>query len=456
MPPERSIDVQGFLNAHPFSRRQVGIVVLCLCIVLLDGYDTAAIAYIAPSLLTEWGLQRPDLAPVLSAALFGLVVGSLAAGPLSDRVGRRPVLIGAVLVMGAACLASAFAGDLTTLIAWRFVTGIALGAAMPTALTLVSEYCPARCRALTTNLVFCGFPLGAALGGFLAAWIIPAFGWRGVLLGGGAAPLLLTLFLVPWLPESARFAVARGKPVEQIRRLLTPISTAAGSATRFIVNEMTTAATGDRRGAIRLMLSRGYIVGTLMLWIAYFMGLTIFYAMVNWMPVLFRDAGLAPATAALVAALFPLGGIGSLFSGVLMDRFDGNRIVAVFFALTGLAFILIGQVAGQVGMLMVAVLVTGVLMNTAQSSLGALAAAYYPTQARGTGIAWMMGLGRFGGIAGSFLVAGLAGWQLSFSGILTALALPGFLAAAALWLKQIAGAPQPSTALKAAPAPGPG
>ncbi|AWB07898.1 aromatic acid/H+ symport family MFS transporter (plasmid) [Azospirillum humicireducens] len=453
MSPERSIDVQGFLNAHPFSRRQIGIVVLCLFIVLLDGYDTAAIAYIAPSLLTEWGLQRPDLAPVLSAALFGLVAGSLTAGPLSDRIGRRPVLIAAVLVMGAACLASAFAGDLTTLIAWRFITGIALGAAMPTALTLVSEYCPARRRALTTNLVFCGFPLGAALGGFLAAWIIPAFGWRSVLLAGGVAPLLLTLLLLLWLPESARFAVARGKPVEQIRRLLTPISAAAADATRFVVTE-TAAAVGDSRGAIRLMLSRGYIVGTLMLWIAYFMGLTIFYAMVNWMPVLFRDAGLAPATAALVAALFPLGGIGSLFSGALMDRFDGNRIVAVFFALTGLAFIVIGQIAGQVGMLMVAVLVTGVLMNTAQSSLGALAAAYYPTQARGTGIAWMMGLGRFGGIAGSFLVAVLAGWQLSFSGILTALAVPGFLAAAALWLKQTAGAPQPSAALKAAAAPG--
>ncbi|PWC84630.1 4-hydroxybenzoate transporter [Azospirillum sp. TSH100] len=453
MSPERSIDVQGFLNAHPFSRRQIGIVVLCLLVVLLDGYDTAAIAYIAPSLLTEWGLQRPDLAPVLSAALFGLVFGSLVAGPVSDRVGRRPVLITAVLVMGAACLASAFSGDLTTLIAWRFVTGIALGAAMPTALTLVSEYCPARCRSLTTNLVFCGFPVGAALGGFMAAWIIPAHGWRSVLLVGGAAPLLLLLFLVLWLPESARFAVIRAKPVERIRRLLQPIGASAADATRFVVAET---AAGDSRGAVRLILSRGFIVGTLMLWTAYFMGLTIFYAMINWMPVLFRDAGLTPATAALVAALFPLGGIGSLFSGALMDRFDGNRIIAVFYALTGLAFIVIGQIAGQVGLLTIAVLVTGVLMNTAQSSLGALAAAYYPTQARGTGMAWMMGLGRFGGIAGSFLVAELSGWQLGFAGILTALAVPGFLAAGALWLKQAAGVPHPTAALKPAAAPGRG
>ncbi|PWC39846.1 aromatic acid/H+ symport family MFS transporter [Azospirillum sp. TSO35-2] len=434
MPPDRSVDVQSFLNEHPFSRHQWTIVVLCLGVVLLDGFDTAAIGYIAPSLLTDWGLQRPALAPILSAALFGLVVGSLTAGPLSDRVGRRLVLILAVAAMGVACLASAFSGDVTTLVAWRFVTGIALGAAMPTALTLVSEYCPDRRRAVTTNLVFCGFPLGAALGGFLAAWIIPAFGWRSVLLVGGTAPLLLAVLLVLWLPESVRYLVAHKKPVERIRRVLQPIGAAAAHATRFVMTETTAGPAG--RGAIRLVLSRPFIVGTLMLWTAYFMGLVIFYAMINWMPVLFKDAGIAPSTAAVIAALFPLGGIGSLFSGVLMDRFNGTRIVAACFALTAIAFVAIGQIAGQVGLLTVAVLVTGILMNTAQSSLGSLAAAFYPTQGRATGIAWMMGLGRFGGIAGSFLVAELASRQLSFADIFLALSLPGFVGAAALLLKQ--------------------
>ncbi|WP_298379293.1 aromatic acid/H+ symport family MFS transporter [Azospirillum sp.] len=438
MTVERSVDVQAFINDNPLSSRQIGVILLCFCVVLLDGFDTAAIGYIAPSLLGEWGLQRPALAPVLSAALFGLVIGSLSAGPVSDRIGRRPILIGSVLVMGAACLASSFSKDLDTLVAWRFVTGLALGAAMPTALTLVSEYSPARRRSLITNLVFCGFPLGAALGGFLAAWVIPAFGWRSVLIIGGAAPLALALLLLLALPESARFAVARDKPVETIRKLLLPIGAAAADATRFVLPE--TAVAGQ--GAIRSVLSRSLIVGTVMLWVAYFMGLVIFYAMINWMPVLFRDAGLNPATAALVSALFPLGGVGSLFSGLLMDRFNGNRIVAVFFALSGVAFVAIGQFSGQVAALTVTVLVVGVMMNTAQSSLGSLAAAYYPTQARATGIAWMMGLGRFGGIAGSFLVAELASRQMSFESIFIALAIPGFLAAAALWVKQAASAPQ--------------
>ena len=133
MPASRDVDVQTFLNEHPFSGFQWVIFALCFMIVLLDGFDTAAIGYIAPSLLTEWGIPRPALAPVLSAALFGLVVGALAAGPLADRFGRKAILVGSVFVIGAACLTSAFTGNLTQLVGWRFMTGLGLGAAMPNA-----------------------------------------------------------------------------------------------------------------------------------------------------------------------------------------------------------------------------------------------------------------------------------------------------------------------------------
>lgn len=433
----QSVDVQDILNAHPFSFRQVTIAALCFAVVLLDGFDTAAIGYVAPSLLAEWGLERPALAPVLSAALFGLVVGSLSVGPVCDRIGRRWVLIASVLVMGIACLGSALSPDLSALVTWRFVTGIGLGAAMPTALTLVSEYCPARRRSLVTNLVFCGFPLGAALGGLLSAWLIPTFGWRSMLVVGGMAPLLLAVALLLFLPESVRFLVARGHGAERIRKVLAPIVPSAGTAQAFTIAEARPST--DALASIRLVLSRPFIIGTAMLWITYFMGLVIFYAMINWMPVLLRDTGLTPATAAIVASLFPLGGLGSLFSGLLMDRSNGTLIVAVCYGLTAVAFAMIGLIGGHAGALMALVLVAGVMMNTAQSSLGSLAAAFYPTSCRATGIAWMMGLGRFGGIAGSFLVAELASRQLSFTGLFVALSVPGLIAAAALWIKHLVG-----------------
>ena len=432
----RDTDVQEFLDAHPFSPFQWVIFALCFTIVLLDGFDTAAIGYIAPSLIAEWGVSRPALAPVLSAALFGLAAGALAAGPLADRFGRKAVLTGSVLVFGIACLMSGYAGSLDTLVVWRFLTGLGLGAAMPNAVTLMSEFCPRGRRATIVNAMFCGFPLGAAFGGFLAAWMIPLWGWRSVLHLGGVVPLLLAVLLLLLLPESVRYMLAKGAPAERVRAVLSRISASASQTGRFVNLEAQQVEAG--KGGIATILSPRFLVGTVMLWIAYFMGLVIFYALVNWMPVLFGDAGMRPATAAMISALFPLGGIGAVFFGWLMDRFNGNSIIAIGFLLTALAIAAIGQATGNPPLLILAVLVAGTLMNTAQSSLPALAAGFYPTQGRATGVAWMLGLGRFGGIAGSFLVAELSRYQLSLGSLFLVLAVPGLIAAAALTVKRLA------------------
>ena len=429
--------MQTVLNEHPFSGYPWVIFALCFFIVLLDGFDTAAIGYIAPSLLGEWGVAKADLAPVLSAALFGLAGGAMCSGPLADKFGRKAVLVGSVLVFAVACLASGYTHDLTSMTAWRFVTGLGLGAAMPNAVTLMSEYCPENRRATITNAMFCGFPLGAAFGGFLAAWMIPHFGWRSVLHLGGIAPLFLLVLLVLLLPESVRYMVGKGYSADRIRK---PLSRIAGKAVQHVQQFVMTENKVDVAGksGMGVVLSKQYWVGTVMLWVAYFMGLVIFYALMNWMPVLFKEGGLDPKTATLVAALFPLGGVGAVFFGWLMDRFNANRIIAVGYALTAVSIWWIGQEAGNLGWLVVSVFVAGTIMNTAQSSMPALAAAYYPTSGRATGVAWMLGIGRFGGIAGSFLVAELTVRHMSFSQIFTVVAIPGLIAAAALIIKQIA------------------
>ena len=430
------VNVQTVLNEHPFSAYQWMIFALCFFIVLLDGFDTAAIGYIAPSLIGEWGVAKADLAPVLSAALFGLAGGAMSSGPLADKWGRKAVLLGSVLVFAVGCLASGYTHDLSSLTAWRFVTGLGLGAAMPNAVTLMSEYCPESRRATITNAMFCGFPLGAALGGFLAAWMIPQFGWRSVLHLGGIVPLLLLVLLMICLPESVRYMVAKGHSPERIRK---PLARIAGQAVQqvqqFVMTENKPVVAGQ--SGLGVVLSKPYVVGTVMLWLAYFMGLVIFYALMNWMPVLFKEGGLEPKTATLVAALFPLGGVGAVFFGWLMDRFNANRIIAVGYALTAVSIWWIGQEAGSLGWLVVSVFVAGTIMNTAQSSMPALAAAFYPTSGRATGVAWMLGIGRFGGIAGSFLVAELTVRQLGFSQIFTVVAVPGLIAAVALVIKQM-------------------
>jgi MFS transporter, AAHS family, 4-hydroxybenzoate transporter len=436
MQQARSIDVQSFLNEHPFSGFQWLIFTMCFLIVLLDGFDTAAIGYIAPSLIQEWGVSKPALAPVLSAALFGLAGGALASGPLADRLGRRLVLNVSVLVFAVACLISAFSQDLQSLTIWRFITGLGLGAAMPNAVTLMSEYCPAQRRATLTNAMFCGFPLGAAFGGFLAAWMIPQFGWRSVLILGGVAPLALLAMMFFVMPESVRYMVAKGYATDRIRAVLRRISASAANAKSFFMTEAKP--TTEAKGGLAVVFSSAYRVGSLMLWLAYFMGLVIFYALINWMPILFKDAGIDPRTGTLISALFPLGGVGAVFFGWLMDRFNANRIIAVGYALTAIAIYAIGQVAGNVGLLALTVVVAGTIMNTSQSSMPALAAGFYPTSGRATGVSWMLGIGRFGGIAGSFLVAQLTALQMTFSQVFTVVAAAGVISAIALMVKQFA------------------
>jgi AAHS family 4-hydroxybenzoate transporter-like MFS transporter len=156
------------------------------------------------------------------------------------------------------------------------------------------------------------------------------------------------------------------------------------------------------------------------------------------MPILFKDAGIDPKQATLITALFPLGGVGAIVFGWLMDRFNGNWIIAVGYALTAVAIYAIGQAAGNVGALVVVVFAAGTLMNTAQSSMPSLAAGFYPTAGRATGVAWMLGVGRFGGIAGSFLIAELTRRHLDFASIFTIVAVAGVIAALALAVKQIA------------------
>lgn len=427
-------DVLNFINEQPFSWYQWLISILCFLIVVVDGFDTAAIGYIAPSLSQEWSIKRSDLAPVLSAALFGLAAGAIFAGPLADRFGRKTILVWSVLFFGGLCLITAFAKDLESMVMLRFLTGLGLGAAMPNAITLMSEFAPERRRAFIVNTMFCGFPLGASLGGFVSSWLIPNYGWRSVLAAGGVTPLILSALLLIALPESVRYLVALKKPAAKIRRILSRISGEnLEHVTRFTLREqkMPTA-----QSAIAVVLSNSYLSGTLLLWLTYFMGLLIFYFLVSWLPTLLKDINMPVPQAALLTAFFPLGGgVGTMLSGWLMDKFNPHKIIAVGYALTAAFFIAVGQGAVNHMQLSVLIFLAGTTMTGAQTSMASLAAGFYPTQARATGVAWMLGVGRLGGISGAFVGAFLAQYNLTLAHTFYLLTIPALIAASALLTK---------------------
>ncbi|MCS5881926.1 MFS transporter [Klebsiella variicola subsp. variicola] len=173
-------------------------------------------------------MEKSALGPVMSAALVGLAVGALTAGPLADRIGRKKVLIMSIVVFGGFSLLTAFATSLNQLTLLRFLTGLGLGAAMPNAATLMSEYAPERRRALLVNLMFVGFPMGSSLGGFFIRLDDPALWLAGVLVLGGVMPLLLAIALIFLLPESARYLVVKQQPAQRIAAILKRIRAAAG------------------------------------------------------------------------------------------------------------------------------------------------------------------------------------------------------------------------------------
>ncbi|MFL5415437.1 MAG: MFS transporter, partial [Myxococcales bacterium] len=261
------MNVQQFIDSRPFGGFQLRVVALCALVVLIDGFDTQAIGYVAPAIIKSWHVRRADLGPVFAAGLTGLMIGALAFGPIADRAGRRPVLLFCTLFFGVLSLLTATAGSLQALLVYRFVTGLGLGGAMPNAIALTTEYAPKRVRATTIMIMFCGFSLGAALGGVAAAGLIARFGWKAVFLVGGAVPILAFPFLARGLPESIRFLVVRGGRNADVASILSRIDPAAagGAGSTFTVEEHA---------------SKGFVVGqlfaerramfTLLTWVVFF------------------------------------------------------------------------------------------------------------------------------------------------------------------------------------------
>lgn len=439
---EGVLNVDEFVDERPVTGVQWLVLALCFLVLIADGFHTAAMAFVAPALTHELSISRLALGPVLAASLIGLAVGALVAGPLADRYGRKRVLIASVAICSIGSLVSASATGLYTLAIYRFITGIGIGAAMPNCTTLASEFVPAKRRALLLNMMFCGFPLGASTAGFLTAWLVPHYGWRYVFLAGGAAPLLLAALLAS-LPESISYMVVQKYPAETIKIALNQIAGRDAEALRRVAaaNAFGTSEKDTATDAApwKIMFESRLFIGTLMLWLTYFMGLFLYYLLTNWMPTLVRDAGYSISQAAIVTALFPLGGvIGAAVCGWLMGKVNSTLVVSGAYFLTGVLLLLLARSTGTFGSLTLTTFLAGLAMNGAQTSMPVLAAASYPTFGRASGVAWMLGMGRIGGIAGAF--GGGILLQLSFSlpQIISGLSAVAAVAALALVYKDFA------------------
>jgi len=428
------LNVREFINSRPLSRNQWWLVILCFLIVAVDGMDVAIMGFIAPSILSEWNISRPAFGIVMGAAPIGLALGALLAGSSSDWFGRRKVLLFSVLGFGVCTLLTAFARDTTEMALLRLLTGLGMGAAMPNATTLLSEYVPEHRRGFLVAVMFTGFNLGSAMVGFAAAALIPAFGWKSVLVMGGALPLVLLPMLFFWLPESARFMVARGYAADKIGKVLAKVSqTPLAGVTQYASGE---APVGTRQ-PLAVLFQQGFRLRTLTLWVTYFMGLLVIYLTTSWLPTMMKDAGMSVDRAANVTAMFQLGGtVGALLVGWLMGRLNPNRVIAGAYLLGAVALVVMGLSGLLSASIVGLVVAVGFCLSGAQTGLNGFAPGCYPTVARATGVSWMLGIGRLGSILGSSIGGVLLSLGWGFEGIFTVLAIPAVLAGLAILLNR--------------------
>jgi AAHS family 4-hydroxybenzoate transporter-like MFS transporter len=422
-----TLDVRAHINGRKMSGYQWLLLVLCFLIITTDGMDVAIMGFLAPAIISEWGISRAAFGVVMSAAPIGLAIGALLIGPMSDRYGRKKLLMGAVAWFGTFSVLCSLANDVYTLSLLRFLTGLGLGAAMPNTTTLLSEYVPEKSRSTLLAIMFTGFNLGSALVGFGAAAILPDYGWRTVLVAGGAIPLLCMPFYLWLVPESARFMVVRKYPAARIASTLRRVcGSDVADTTSFTISEP--AVQGGQPA--KALLSPAYRPVTLSLWVTYFMGLLVIYLLSGWLPTMIKDAGQTIERAANITALFQLGGtVGALVVGYLMDRFTPNKVIASAY-IGGAAFILFlssGTVESSTFAFFV--LFAGFCMSGAQTGLNAFAPSCYPTLVRATGVSWMQGMGRFGSIFGSFAGGLLLSMGWGFSAVIAILAVPATIAA---------------------------
>ncbi|GLZ46114.1 MFS transporter [Actinomycetospora sp. NBRC 106375] len=441
-----TVDVREVLERTRVGPLRIGVVAVCALVALLDGFDLQIIGLAAPSLAKALAIPTASLGTVFSAALLGLAVGGLAVAPLADRVGRRTVLLAAVLCFAVFTLATAVATGLPSLLTYRFLTGLGLGSALPCAVSLASEYVPARRRAATAGLLFAGLPVGGVLAGALGSLVLPATGWQGLFVIGGIVPVVVAVVMAVWLPESLTSLVARGAPAARIARVVARVAPGEDVApgTRFVGVEA-----GARGVPVGRLVERGRRTPTVLLWASSFAVFLVLVVNSSWTPTLLAPLGLPVPRTAVALALFNAGSVvATAAGGWLIQRYGARAVIPPAFVLAAVGVLGVGLLAPSLAGVAAMEVLVGLGLGAASSGVVALAAVAYPTAFRSTGVGWAMGVGRIGSFVGPLVVAALvaASWAVpGVFGVLAAICLVGGLTALALRARRDDGASASST-----------
>ncbi len=403
------VQVSRLLDERGLSSFQIMLIVWSFFIVLIDGYDIAAIAFAAPSLAREWALKPGALGPVFSASLIGILFGSALFGFVGDRYGRKAALVWANLVFGVFTLGAAYSTNLDQMFWLRLLAGLGIGGVIPNVVAINAESAPRKLRATLAIIAVGCVPLGGAIPGFVTAALVPTHGWQIIFLIGGIVPIIIAIAAQIGLPESIKYMALhesqRGK-MEKTIKAIRPDYVVPPNA-KFVIEDEKQYA-GFSPGHL---FRDGLALITPLLWLLFALNLMGYFFLISWTPTLMTAAKLPPATAALAGASLQIGGtVGAL---LLCWWLQKHRFlaVAILFVAAVPAVGAIGYAAGLASqtILLVTIFVAGFLVLGIQSGINVIGAMVYPTSLRANGSGWELGIGRIGSIVGPLVGALLIG-----------------------------------------------
>ncbi|WP_180001385.1 aromatic acid/H+ symport family MFS transporter [Acinetobacter sp. YH12255] len=424
------VNINTLIDEAKFTPFHWGVLIWCLLIIIFDGYDLVIYGVALPLLMQEWGLSAVQAGLLASTALFGMMFGAMTFGTLSDKLGRKKTIMMCVAIFSGFTFIGAFATSPVEFGILRFLAGLGIGGVMPNVVALMTEYAPKRIRSTLVALMFSGYAIGGMTSALLGAWLVPQFGWKIMFLLAGI-PLLLLPVIWKYLPESLMYLTNKNQ-TSQAHDIIQKISPeqVITHDTQFVLNEVQK---GDE-APLKALFQQGRSFSTFMFWLAFFMCLLMVYALGSWLPKLMIQAGYSLGASMIFLFALNIGGmIGAIGGGYLADRFHIKKVLTIMFLCGALALILLGFNSPQF-VLYTLIAVAGAATIGSQILLYTFVAQYYPSTVRSTGMGWASGIGRIGAIVGPVLTGALLTMNLPHQMNFFAIAIPGVIAALAIFL----------------------
>lgn len=399
-------DVSKAIDDGGFSTLQKLAYLFAALAIVVDGFDGQMIGYAIPMIMKEWGVTRATFSIAVASGLVGMAIGSLSAGVLADKLGRKPVLVASVFLFGTSTMLIGFAPDVSTIAMIRFFAGLGIGAALPAATTLTAEFIPFRHRTMAVTTAIVCYPLGGMLAGLAAGQILPIHGWRTFFFIGGALPIAYALFLMLMLRESPKYLARQSTRWEELRSLMMRMSHEVAHIKEFTDGVIENA----KRGSIADLFRHGRASDTVWLWISFFMTQLSIYTAFSWLPTMLTTEGLSPALAGMGLTAYNFGGvIGAVLCALAINRFGSRWPMTFWAAMSAItAFALkIVSITLDTNTFLWGLGFHGLFVTALQCALFALCAHMYPTLIRTTGAASAMAFGRVGAFVSSFAGAAM-------------------------------------------------